>query len=410
MSTLAPAAHSVSSSRSDRAEPRAGTLEPGQKLLILTSEFAPFHGGIGTYARELALAGAAAGVNVTVAAPDYGSGRQAADGDLPFEIYRYAGGVPDARGLPKRITVARHLAASTRYDIVHAVDWPFFVPMQLASWGRQARRIATFHGTELSYLRAAHRSGPLALLRFWNGDVRHIANSRFTCDLLLERFPKAKRGHPQAIPLGVSAHWLRDQPDRTAARKALRHDELSFIIVSLGRMVERKGHQYVAEALALLPTELAQRITWYVIGSPQEEAYVARLRATVETSHATVRFMGALPDEETRTILAASDVFCLPGFCDQAGRIEGFGLVYLEAAAFGLPSIATRIGGIPDAIDDEVTGFLLEPRRPDQVADVLKRLLESPELRKKMSDAARQKAHGSTWDHVFGQTYSAALS
>jgi phosphatidylinositol alpha-1,6-mannosyltransferase len=78
--------------------------------------------------------------------------------------------------------------------------------------------------------------------------------------------------------------------------------------------------------------------------------------------------------------------------------LEGFGLAFLEAAAHGLPCVAGRSGGVPEAVQDGVTGFLVAPRDREQVVDAVARLLEDSILRSRMSLAARRWAAAHTWD------------
>ena len=126
-------------------------------------------------------------------------------------------------------------------------------------------------------------------------------------------------------------------------------------------MTHRKGHHLTLAALRALPDELRRRIVWLVIGPDGEADHVANLRRMVEQSGVDVRLLGALPSEEIRDIYGAADMFCLTGLPESSGRVEGFGLVYLEAAAGGLPSIATAVGGVPDAVLADETGILVPP-------------------------------------------------
>jgi phosphatidylinositol alpha-1,6-mannosyltransferase len=112
--------------------PRRRPIEgAGLNILLLTSEFAPAMGGIGTYACEIAAAASRLGAKVTVVAPDYA--RQTHDDrSLPFEVVRFRGGLHSMRGLPRKIMLARRGVRCDRYDVVHAADWPFFIPLALS--------------------------------------------------------------------------------------------------------------------------------------------------------------------------------------------------------------------------------------------------------------------------------------
>ena len=119
-------------------------------ILLLTSEFAPATGGIGTYAREIASAAAALGADVTVVAPDYAQDTATLDRSLPFEVRRFRGGLHSVKDVPSKILLARSLVGAERYDVVHAADWPFFIPVALSRRLAPARILMTVHGTEIN--------------------------------------------------------------------------------------------------------------------------------------------------------------------------------------------------------------------------------------------------------------------
>ena len=131
--------------------------------------------------------------------------------------------------------------------------------------------------------------------------------------------------------------------------------------ITVARITRRKGHHLTLAALSQLSENLRQRITWLVIGPDGEADYVDDLRQAAGQAACDIRFLGPQPNEAIRDLYAASDFFCLTGLLDTTGRVEGFGLVYLEAGAAGLPSIATEVGGVPDAVLADETGILVPP-------------------------------------------------
>lgn len=373
------------------------------RIVILTSEFPPFRGGIGTYALELATAAQSSGHSVTVVAPDFGEDCRNIDCTFPFAVLRYADGAADLRGLPKRFKATWRALRGARADIVHAADWPFFIPVRVLS-GLRARCIVTLHGSEVRYMQAPKRRYILDALGFWKaGWAKWISNSRYTHDLALGAFP-IRPEDALPIPLGVSKHWCDGRVDRDEARRQVGVADDRLVIVSLGRVVQRKGHLVLAEALALLPDALRRRIEWRIIGPLIDTDFAAALRARLETLDVRTEVLGALPGAEVRTHMSAADLFCLPGFEDN-GVVEGFGLVFLEAAAYAVPSIATKSGGIPDAIDDGVTGLLVPERDPQALSAAIARILGDDELRARMADAALARASASTWTTVMERTY-----
>src|SRR5262245_10395835 len=112
-------------------------------ILMLTSEFLPATGGIGTYAREMAAAASALGARVTVMAPDYAQPADSGDRSYSFRMQRFPGGLHSMRDLPSKIRLAHNAVGAGDYDILHAADWPFFIPVALSRRRTAARVILT---------------------------------------------------------------------------------------------------------------------------------------------------------------------------------------------------------------------------------------------------------------------------
>ncbi|MGP9813781.1 glycosyltransferase family 4 protein [Rhodopseudomonas sp. NSM] len=373
------------------------------RILLLTSEFAPAAGGIGTYAREIAAAATELGAAVTVVAPDYGADNSANDRHLPFEVRRYRGGLHSMRQLPAKIRLARRLIGADCYDVVHAADWPFFIPVALSRRLTRASIIATVHGTEVNETQTPLKRIAIKGAGVFGPRTTIAANSRFTRELFRQRFSvEPQRIH--AIPLGVSDDWFGDRAARGATRARLRLDDHRIVMVTVARITRRKGHLKTLQALALLPDTLRRRIAWLVIGPEGEADYVDELRGIATTTDCDVRFLGALPDRDIRDLYGAADFFCLTGIPDPSGRVEGFGLVYLEAGAAGLPSIATDIGGVSDAVVADRSGLLVAPSS-EAIADAIATMAGNDELRRTLAAGAQAHARHLSWRRCAAATY-----
>jgi glycosyltransferase involved in cell wall biosynthesis len=370
---------------------------------MLTSEFAPVRGGIGTYAREIAAAASDLGVDLTVAAPDYGKDNSGEDRLLPFEIRRFAGGLHSVRDLPAKIRLARQLIDGSRYDVVHAADWPFFIPLALSRRRTTARLLLSVHGTEINETQTALKRLAIRLTGVFGPRSEIAANSHYTADLFRERFAvEDERIH--AIPLGVSDFWFGERKDRAETRAAYAIAPDQIVIATVARITRRKGHPAVLAALRMLPKAARERITWLVIGPDGEARHVKELKQLAASSGCDVRFLGQVADEAIRDIYGAADFFCLTGMHDPSGRVEGFGLVYLEAGATGLPSVATAIGGVPDAVVHGRSGLLAPPSVPD-IARAIATLAERPELRSALGAGAMAHARALSWRRCAAETY-----
>jgi phosphatidyl-myo-inositol dimannoside synthase len=372
-------------------------------ILMLTSEFAPATGGIGTYAREIASAATDLGADVTVIAPDYARDTTALDRSLPFEVRRFRGGLHSMRDLPSKVLLARRHVGAQRYDVVHAADWPFFIPAALSRHLTPARLLMTVHGTEINETQTPLKRLAIRSFGVFGPRTEIAANSRYTRELFRERFAvDAQRIH--AIRLGVSDFWFGQRNGRAATRAAYEIAPDRLVIVTVARITRRKGHSVTLAALSTLPKELRGRITWLVIGPDGESDYVQQLKRLVATVDFDIRFLGSIPDEQIRDLYGAADFFCLTGVPDSSGRVEGFGLVYLEAAAGGLPSVATAIGGVPDAVLADETGLLVPPSI-DAIAQAIAKFAEDTDTRSILAAGASAHARALSWERCAAETY-----
>ena len=378
------------------------------RILLLTSEFTPVNGGIGTYAREIAVAATELGADVTLVAPDYGRDNRADDRRLPFSVLRFKGGAHSMRHLPSKIMLARGRVASGHFDIVHAADWPFFIPLALARELTPARILMTVHGTEINETQTPLKRLAIRCAGVFGRRTTIAANSRFTRDLFRERFAiDSNRVH--AIPLGVSEFWFGEPVAPAATRKAHGIASDRIVMITVARLTRRKGHLLALSALAALAPELRERLTWLVIGPDGESDYVLELRGAAANLDCDIRFMGRLPDGGIRDLYGASDFFCLTGLPESSGRVEGFGLVYLEAGAAGLPSLATDIGGVGDAVTRDRTGLLVPPSR-DEIATAMTRLASDAAARSALADGAVEHSRHLSWKRCAAETYGLAQS
>lgn len=376
-------------------------------ILLLTSEFSPANGGIGTYAREIATAAAELGAEVKVIAPDYGRDNKSDDSNLPFDVLRFPGGLHSMRDMPGKIFLARNHVASRNFDVVHAADWPFFIPVALSRKLTQARILMTVHGTEINETQTPLKRLAVRSAGVFGPRTSIAANSRFTRELFRERFSvDPERIH--AIPLGTSDFWFDDRATRAATRASYEIAADRIVMVTVARLTRRKGHLLTLSAISTLPPELRRRLTWLVIGPDGESDYVRELRQLAAATDCDIRFLGRLPNEQIRDIYGASDFFCLTGLPESSGRVEGFGLVYLEAAASSLPSVATEVGGVADAVIGGQTGVLVPPST-EAVMRAITMLATDEAARSALATAAVAHAAQLSWKRCAADTYGLGL-
>jgi glycosyltransferase involved in cell wall biosynthesis len=190
----------------------------------------------------------------------------------------------------------------------------------------------------------------------------------------------------KVIPNGVDVARFSNPPGRAAARRSLELPQDDPILISVASLHEHKGHAHLLDAMARVPGEFPQARLLLVGKVPEGRS--AALQESVDRLglRDAVRFLGRR--EDVPLLLAASDVFVMPSLR------EGFPVALLEAGAAGLPAVASSVGGIPEIVDDGVTGLLVPPRDHARLADAALGLLRDPSRMQSMGGAARRRVNG----------------
>jgi phosphatidylinositol alpha-1,6-mannosyltransferase len=228
-----------------------------------------------------------------------------------------------------------------------------------------------------------------------------VANSRWTAEQV-HRLAAALHlpdGGPlvEVVPLGTDPARFRPDLDPAPARARYGLEGGPWLL-TVARLVPHKGMDVALEVLArLAPAHPGLR--YAVAGEgpdrPRLEALAARLGVADR-----VRFLGAVPEDLLPPLYAAADLYV--GLSREEGReVEGFGISFVEAAAAGLPVVAGRAGGVPDAVREGETGLLVDPRDAAAAADAIGRILGDAALARRLGDTGRRAAETVyNWDRV----------
>jgi glycosyltransferase involved in cell wall biosynthesis len=293
--------------------------------------------------------------------------------------------------------LATRLAAD-RPDVVHAHFWMSGLAALAATRGLDVPVVQTFHalGVTKRRFQGRHDTSPPVRIRMERALARDadrvVATSTDEVGELLRI--GAVRDRITVVPCGVDVDQFR--PDGPVAEKGDRPR-----LLCVGRLVPRKGFDTVIRALAAIPdAELV------IAGGPvaeklDDDAEAARLRRLAERFGVAdrVTLVGAVPRPDMPARLRSADVVvCAPWY-------EPFGIVPLEAMACGVPVVASAVGGFLDTVVDGATGTLVPPRRPDQLAAAVRKLLVEPFWREAYGTAGVDRARSRySWDRIAAGT------
>lgn len=182
---------------------------------------------------------------------------------------------------------------------------------------------------------------------------------------------------------GVEEHHVES---RVEARRKFSIDPEAKIVLSISRLIPRKGIDVALRAMGRIQHELP--VQYVVLGDGPDRV---RLQGVAEETRTAVRWVRNASDEEKWLWLAAADVFLLP-VRDEGDDVEGFGIVFLEAAKAGIPSVAGKSGGASEAVRHERTGLVVKPDSVDEIEAAVKKLLQDEGLCTELGKNGRERA------------------
>jgi phosphatidylinositol alpha-1,6-mannosyltransferase len=365
------------------------------RILIPTIDYPPIEGGISTVCLRLARELASRGHDVTVLAPWFPD-TDGFDRAEPYTVARFKGyGLGVLRFFPLLEAMRGRDA-----DVVLAINIAYG---GIAAWLLGRRYLSFAYAYEfLKFQRVPPLRG--LLLRVYVGAVGTVAISEFTSGSLAA-FGVAERSITVAYP-GADAPAPRDEPRIAALRQSLGLGA-GPLVLSVGRFIPRKNHRALVEAWPRVLESVPGAQLVMAGRGPERDACIARAQA-LGVAHA-VHCPGYLDDADIAQLYHACDLFALPNGEDGSGHVEGFGLVFAEAAACGKPSIAGGSGGAREAVLHGETGLLVNARDTDAVAEALITLLSDALLRERMGTAARERVeHELNWQRFTDGVLKAA--
>jgi phosphatidylinositol alpha-1,6-mannosyltransferase len=289
--------------------------------------------------------------------------------------------------LRQRLVLGRISPVLGDCDLIHALIEPYAPLARRLSYGRPY--VVTGHGTYVQmgeftrwpFNRMYHQA---------LGEAQLVCVSQYTAQVARRVLPDARIS---VIPNGVDAGKFLALPDHRA-------EPHPPTVLAVGAVKPRKGTLHLVRAMAAVREALPDTQCW--IMGRANGAYADQVQAEIKRLGLgdSVLLKGFVSEYELLDAYSRADVFCVPSM-NEGLRFEGFGLVYLEASAAGLPVIGTTDTGATDAIENGVTGLLVaQARLETALAPALLRLLTDADLRQQMGAAGRVKAAGQTWEET----------
>jgi phosphatidyl-myo-inositol dimannoside synthase len=360
------------------------------RVLVVTNDYPPRVGGVQQYVWNLTRNLPAD--RVAVLAPNW-PGWQAHDGDQPFPVHRWP-----ARFLWPTPDLVDRIETLVREHEADVVLFGHGFPLPLAGRAGRAGNHATpyvvlTHGAEVWLARTP---GVGAAMRAGLAGAREVtAVSRSTARSIMRLLPPGTR--PSVLYPGVDERRFSPDVSGEPVRRTFELDGRP-VILCVSRLVPRKGQDVLIRALPMI-RRLVPEATLLLVGGGPYRAVLERM-ASAEAPPDAVIFAGEVADEDLPSYYAACDVFAMPCRSRWGGlEVEGFGIVFLEAAAAGKPVVAGRSGGAHEAVEDETTGLLVEGREPKAVALAVAQLLADRAIADRMGAAGRARVEAAfTWE------------
>ena len=292
----------------------------------------------------------------------------------------------------------RLLAESGRehYDVLHA-HW--VVPNGAMAWPASRARglplVVSLHGSDVFLAEKKEPFRSAAKLAF----QRASAATACSDDLASRALGLGARERPEVIPYGVDAREFRAEPSAgRTLRRTLGIDDEAIVIFAVGRLVRKKGFEYLLDAAAKLnrPDRKVRKFGKFAIviagkgdlGSELERRADA-LRVHDDTN---VDLVGNVERAALPGYFAMADIVAVPSVRDAAGNVDGLPNVLLEAMASGSAIVASDVAGIPQAIRDGRDGLLVAEKDPEALANALASLAQSKKRRDALGASARKRA------------------
>ncbi|MDC3086269.1 glycosyltransferase family 4 protein [Pelagibacteraceae bacterium] len=352
-------------------------------IIITTQCFFPKIGGIESLMTGMADAMSSVDKDVLVLADGK---KNSGDQKKRYKIKRFSGWKPYRRR--RKAIYLKKMIENNNIEAIYADSWKSVEYLNQIN----TKIVVLAHGTEIpkkyfdnfyAYLNVKKRR----IIKSYANCDKIAANSAYTRDLMIASlkidYDKIKIIHPG---IDVYEDFISDE-DRENVKKIIK--DADPIITTLARVEKRKGHKFVINAISKLKSKFPNML--YLVAG--KGPYLEEIKKYVIKLHLekNVKFLGWITEPEKSLVLQNSDIFIMTP--SQVGEsIEGFGMVFIDAAFHGIASIGTQSGGISDAVINNKTGLLCEEGNQDRITKNIDKLLSNRELRIELGTNGKERA------------------
>lgn len=367
------------------------------KILTASPDYLPNVGGVAAHVHQLTQALARAGHEVAVVKSDWGRGPDEVKAVGPVEAHYIYCGTPRIPKLSvwlrarKAARYMRGLHRERRFDVLH---WHHFYMgcLETRSCCKDIPRVFTNHS---SMFLDAYYARELRKLRFYLGHADWIIAPSH--ELVEASHFLLGPERCSYIPNAVDPEQFSPALASAEVRRRFGIPENAPLVVTARRLVPKCGVIYLAQAAERILSEAPQTRILIVGDGPERPGVEAEIDKPA--CRGKVVLAGSLPNTEMPAILASSDVAALPSL------LEATSIFGLEAMACECAIVGTRVGGIPEIVDEGRTGLLIPPREPAAMAEAVVSLVRDPGRLEAFKKAGRQRVLDHfTWDRVAEQT------
>ena len=357
--------------------------------MIIVSEFPPGPGGIGDHAYNLALklSEKGYGINVlTYERENFKSQTLSFDKGLPFDIFRYRrAGIGIFGVLIRLLLITKKIFLSQKDDLIIASgNTPLWFLGILSYFIKRRDLYCIIHGTEMN-----HSKGWKKKISSWSSNKykKLIAVSSYTKNII-EKISKNK--NILVIPNGYNNLKIQNiSKDKIPGSPSL---------ITVGAVTARKGQHNVIKASPAI-IKYYPKYQYHMVGIPKDKNKLLELAKNLNVD-THINFHGILSDQDLFTHISGSKIFVMLSEEQDDGDVEGFGIAIIEANACGIPAIGSKNCGIKDAISDNYSGVLVDPKNPDDIVDGISSILNNYEHYSKNASIWSKKF---TWNTIINK-------